>query len=252
MCWLLPAAVTLNAQGTLIRKMKEKVEQKVVDEIFKDDKKDGQNTPTPTPNPNPESSSSTRNRKGAGLSQDVPDVNQNIADANLAFDAKKYSEAKAALRQAVWGVELEIGQKILKSLPETVEGLKTDPEQDRVSSSGYGFVGLIIERVYLGKDDKELRAMIGNDAALLGMANMYMASGAYMNTSDMKNQKQIRYKDHNANIRYDDSEGYTLSVAFGQSSVFVITGANFDSEKNFMAAANVFDLNSIKKELGVQ
>ncbi|MDP2424473.1 MAG: hypothetical protein U1C46_09145 [Bacteroidales bacterium] len=247
---LIFGATTLQAQGVLIRKMKDKVEKKIADDIFKDADKGNENKPVQ--GDDSESSSATRNRKGGGLSQNVPDVNQNIADAGAASDAKKYTEAKAAVRQALWGVELEIGQKILKSLPETVEGLKMDPGQDRVSSSGFGFVGLVIERVYLGKGDKELRTSIGNDAALLGMAKMYMAGGMYANTTDETNQKQIRYKDHNAVIRFDDDEGYTLSVAFGQSSVFVITGVNFDTEKDFVAAANNFDLNQIKKELGEQ
>jgi len=237
-----------HAQGRLIRKLQTKAEDKIIEDIFKDSEKDKGNETISTER---EASSQTRNRKGGGLSQETPDVNQSIADAEAAFSKQSYSEAKAAVRQALWGVELEIGKKILQSLPESVENLQKVEAEDRVSSTGVGFVGLVIERVYQGKEDMELRTSIGNDAALLGLAGMYMVGGMYQTTDDT-NQKQIRFKEHKAFIEYNDYDGYTLSVPFGQSSIFVLKGSNFETEKQFMAAANNFDLDKIKKELGEQ
>jgi hypothetical protein len=237
-----------HAQGRLIRKLQNKAEDKIIEDIFKDSEKD---KGTETISTESESSPPTRNRKGGGLSQETPDVNQHIADAEAAFSKQSYSEAKAAVRQALWGVELEIGKKILQSLPESVEDLQKVEAEDRVTSTGVGFVGLVIERVYQGKEDMELRTSIGNDAALLGIAGMYMVGGMYQ-TTDETNQKQIRFQEHKAFIEYDDYEGYTLSVPFGQSSIFVLRGANFETENQFMAAANNFDLEKIKKELGEQ
>jgi hypothetical protein len=236
---------TIEAQGRLIRKIQQKAEDKIIEDIFNDsDKKE-----TETLDDGTESSSSTRHRKGGGLSQDTPDVLQYISDAENAFEAQKFSEAKSAIRQALWGVELGIGHNILNSLPDDVEGLKKNESEDRVSSTGIGFVGLVIERVYQGSDDMELRASIGNDSGLLGLAGMYMAEGMYQTTDDA-NHKQIRFQEHRAYIEYNDDEGYTLGVPFGQSSVFVLIGSNFDSEKDFLSAANKFDIEKIKKELG--
>lgn len=258
-------SLTINAlysQGRFIRKIQEKAEDKAVEEIFKD-KKNKQDTdgnqqtggnqrPGVNQPGSDESSPSARQRKAGGLNQTPPDVLKNIDDAQLAFKSQKLPDSKASVRQALWGVELEIGLNILKSLPESVEGLKMVKEEDRVTSSGVGFVGLIIERVYRGKDDVELKCMTGNDAALLGLAGMYMAGGMYMNSTDQTNQKPTRFKDQKAFIQFDEYSGYTLSVPFGQSSVFVVTGVNFDSEDHFMASANNFDLDRIKKELGEQ
>ncbi len=249
---------TVHAQGRLIRRIQERAEDKVIEEIFKDKDKDSETETNPDTRIDPDGreyeSSRERgtHRRGGGLTQTPPDVNKNIGDAQTAFSGQKYSEAKASVRQALWGVELEIGQNILKSLPESVEDLKYVAEQDRVTSSGIGFVGLVIERVYQGKDDMELRTSIGNDAALLGLAGMYMAGGMYMHSTDDADQKSIRFQGHNATIRYDDYDGYTLGVPFGQSSVLVLNGINFDSENDFMAAANNFDVEKIKKELGEQ
>jgi hypothetical protein len=237
-----------HAQGRLIRKLQDKAEDKIIEDIFGDSEKDKGKETTITEN---EADSPTRNRKGGGLSQETPDVSQHIADAETAFNKKSYSEAKAEVRQALWGVELEIGKKILLSLPESVEGMQKVESEDRVTSTGVGFAGLVIERVYQGEEDMELRTSIGNDAALLGLAGMYMVGGMYQ-TTDETNQKQLRFKEHKAFIEYDDYEGYTLSVPFGQSSIFVLKGANFETENQFMAAANNFDLEKIKKELGEQ
>lgn len=250
----------LYGQGRFIRKIQEKAEDKAIEEIFKDKKNKTDENQQPGGNQQPgvnqpgydESAPSARQRKAGGLNQTPPDVLKNIDDAQLAFKGQKFPESKTSIRQALWGVELEIGQNILKSLPESVEGLKMVKEEDRVTSSGVGFVGLIIERVYRGKDEMELKCMTGNDAALLGLAGMYLAGGMYVNSTDQTNQKPTRFKEHRAFIQFDEYAGYTLSVPFGQSSVFVVTGVNFDSEDHFMTAANNFDLDRIKKELGEQ
>jgi len=247
-------AATVHAQGRLIRRIQERAEDKVIEEIFGDKDKDARTETGTDPRgrDSEESRDRAAHRRGGGLTQTPPDVNKNITEAETAFNAAKYAEAKSAVRQAIWGVELEIGQNILKSLPESVEGLRFAPEQDRVTSSGIGFVGLMIERVYQGKDDMELQTSIGNDAAIFGLAGMYWAGGMYMQSSEDSNQKSIRFQGHNASIRYDDYEGYTLGVPFGQSSVLVLNGINFESEDQFMAAANNFNIDTIKKELGEQ
>lgn len=240
-------AADAHAQGRLIRKMQEKVEDKIIEEVFGEPEK---KQPAETAPGEAASASPAKHRKGGGLSQTIPDVNLHIGEAHAAYDKQSYAEAKSAVRQALWGVELEIGRKILESLPESVEGLNTNPDEDHVTSTGAGFLGLVIERTYQGKDDLELRVSIGSDAAVLGLAGFYVTSGMYTATTDDPNRKQIRFKGHNASISYDDYDGYTLGVPFGQSSVFVVSGSNYDSEDQFMAAANHFDIDRIKKELG--
>jgi hypothetical protein len=86
----------------------------------------------------------------------------------------------------------------------------------------------------------------------LGIAGVYMAEGMYMQSTDQPNQKNIQFQNHRAVIRFDEYDGYTLSVAFGQSSVFVVNGVNFESETDFMNAAGNFDIATIKSMLGEQ
>lgn len=238
----------LFGQTRLLRKIQEEAEKKAIEEIFGKEKAD---EPAQPESPGAESRGG-RNTRGGGLSQTVPDVNLHIGEASTSFAANNYSSAKASLRQALWGVELEMGQQVLKSLPEKVSDMPFVANDDRVSSSGVGFVGLVIERRFEGKEDMELNVSIGNDSGLLGIAGLALSSGMYMNTSDQTNQKQIRFQEHTAYISYDDYDGYTLGVPFGQSSVFVLQGVNFASESAFMAAADQFSIQTVKQKLGVQ
>jgi hypothetical protein len=245
-----------HGQGSLLRKIQEKTEQKVVNEIFKEPKGNQENQNYDDNNNNNSNnrsgSANPQNRRGTGLSTTAPDVVASIRQADDAYKASSYLQAKNAVKNALWGVELEIGKKVLESLPATVAGLPVNTPGDRVSSSGMGFAGLIIERVYEGNNDMQLKATIGNDSGLLGLAGFYMVDGGYMQSTEQANQKSIQFKDHRAVVKYDEDDGYTLSVPFGQSSVFMINGVNFDDETQFMAAANTFDLAKIKKDLGEQ
>lgn len=190
------------------------------------------------------------NTSGGGLVTTPPDVRQNIAEAETSYRSGKYSDARYAVRQAMLGVEMEIGQKVLKSLPETVQGLRFKPEADQVTSTGFGWVGLTIHREY-GSGNKYFAVDVANNSALVSAVNAYLASGAYaQQTSGEQNWKQTKFKDHRAVIEYDPGSGYKLSVPFGQTSVIVFEGRNFASEQEMMNAANVFDLNAIKSKLG--
>jgi hypothetical protein len=145
---------------------------------------------------------------------------------------------------------MEIGNKVLKSLPETVSGLPKTPEADQVTSTGWGWAGLTIQREYL-KEDKQLRTTIANNSAWMASVNMYLANGGYaQQTNGQQNWKQVKVKGHRGIIEYDESSGYKLSVPLGQSSLIVWEGVNFASEQEVMSAANAFDIDGIKNTLG--
>lgn len=190
------------------------------------------------------------NKGGGGLISTPPDVKQNLADAETSYKAGSYGEARYAVQQAMLGVEMEIGKKVLEGLPSSVSGLDKVTESDQVTSSGYGWAGLTIKREYLN-DDRQLTTTIANNSAWMSAVNMYMANGGYAQTTNgEQNWKQTKVKGHKAIIEYDDSSGYKLSVPLGQTSLIVWEGVNFQSEADMMAAANSFDIDGIKKMLG--
>ncbi len=191
----------------------------------------------------------TANTTGGGLISEPPDVLANINDASQAFNVKNYGTSRHALRQAMVGIEMEMGQNILNNLPKNVDGLSANPDLDKVTSVSFGFVGLTMQRVYQG-GNKELKVSLGNNSGLLSAANMMLTSSAYATSSNDQNYKQVTFKGYRSVLQYDDGSGYTLSVPFGQSSIMVVNGRNYDNEKSLMQAAEVFDIESIKAELG--
>lgn len=241
------------SQG-LVGKLKQKAEQAAEKALEKKaEEKTGINTNDNSSSSNPNSSSGSgrpSNKGGGGLVTTPPDVNQNLSDAESAFKSGNYGEARYAVQQAMLGVEMEIGNKVLKSLPETVVGLPKTPEADQVTSTGWGWAGLTIQREYL-KDDKQLRTMVANNSVWMASVNMYLANGGYaQQTNGQQNWKQVKVKGYRGVIEYDDGSGYKLSVPLGQSSLIVWEGVNFANEQEMLSAANAFDIDGIKNMLG--
>lgn len=249
----------LSYQGfsqNFLKKVQSKAEDQAVKKIFKEDSKKDKSTYST----NNQSDSiaqkgsasrrkSVQNTEGEGLSKTAPDVNNSIKSAKTAYDAKNYADARYSVRQAIQGVELEIGQNILKSLPDKADGLPKDEQEDVVNNTGVGFAGLTIQRVY-HTDNKELTVSIMNDAVMLMGINMYLDNPGYASNESSNNAKQVQYNEYKGILQFEQSSGYTLSVPFGQNSLFVVKGVNYKNENDLMTAAKLFDLEKIKTELG--
>lgn len=251
------AVAPAQSQG-LIKKLKQKAEQaadKMVDK--KIDKAVEEKTGVEMGNSGDSKNTSgtggsgrSGNKGGAGLVTTPPDVNQNLTDAEASFKTGKFAEARYAVQQAMLGVEMEIGKKILKGLPETVLGLSYTAGDDQVTSTGWGWVGLTIQRKY-EQGEKELRTTIANNSVWMSAVNLYLANGGYAQTTgDNQKWKQTKVKGNRAVIEFDESSGYKLTLPIGQTSLIVWEGINFATEQEVMDAANAFDIESIKKTLG--
>ncbi|MGC9471511.1 MAG: hypothetical protein ACP5D1_08200 [Bacteroidales bacterium] len=236
----------LTEQHALSQGVLRKLREKAQDEIIKKALGEEESETPPAQDPSRPGMSNTQ---GGGLSTEIPDVTENIRLAQTAYGSKNYRDARYSARQALLGVEMTMGHRVLENLPETVGSLQAVTEEDQVASTGTTLVGLTIERVYRS-DNQELRITIGNHSALLSATGMYFSSGGMTTTEE--GQKVIQFQGHRAVIEYDDHTGYTLSVPFGQSSLMIVNGVNFGSEGAMMDAAGKFDLNNIKKQLGEQ
>jgi hypothetical protein len=227
-----------------LNKLQDKTEDKIIDEIFKEDKKE-------TPENQETAKTTTANTRGEGLSATAIDVPASIDAASAAYKSEKYTESRNSIREAIQGIELEIGKKVLESLPQSVNDLSKQDDADRVTSSGINFAGLLIEREY-AKGDQELKLNIANNSAWLSAVNMYLSSGGYATTDEQQDYKKITFQGYQGVIEFDESSGYKLSVPFGQSSIFILNGINFSNEQQMMSAAGKFNLETIKKQLGEQ
>lgn len=245
-------------QAQLMKKLKDKanaVADKVIDKKI-DDKAEEVTGVSNSGGGNNSGSSSAgsknnpRNKGGAGLISTPPDVKENLAQAETSFSGAKYSEARYAVQQAMLGVELQIGQAILKSLPQAIGDLKYDAAADQVTSTGWGWAGLTIYREY-GKDDKQLRFSVANNAVWMQAINLYFNNGGYaQSTGGQQNWKQTKIKGLRAVIEYSEGSGYKLSAPLGQTSLLIYEGVNYANEQEFMKAAEQIDVDNIKKQLG--
>lgn len=208
-------------------------------------------TPNQTNTPNNEGGRNATNRGGQGLVTTPPNVEENLTIAETSFKNGTYGEARYAIQQAMLGVEMQIGQNILKSLPATISNLKKDSTRDQVTSAGYGWSGLTIQREYTDGADKNLKLTIANNSVWMQAVNTYLGNaGMAQTTGGEQNWKQTRLKGHRAVIEYDESTGYKISVPMGQTSLLVVEGVNYGTEQEFMTAAGHFNVDNIKKSLG--
>lgn len=190
------------------------------------------------------------NKGGQGLITTPPNVNENLSSAETAFKSGSFGEARYSVQQAMLGVEMEIGQRILKSLPETVAGLKKVADADQVTSTGWGWAGLTIFRKYQ-ESDKQLRFTVANNAVWMQAINLYFNNSGYaQSTGGEQKMKQTKVKGYRAIIEYDEGSGYKLSVPLGQTSLLMFEGINFANEQEMMNAANQIDIDGIKTQLG--
>ena len=187
------------------------------------------------------------NRKGKKLS--APDVNLHMDNAEEALDAGNYSLAREEARQAILGVEIQLGNQILEEMPTHVQGMEYEKNQDELYSTGAGFIGLLIARQFEG-GKKNFSAKIVNNSTL-----MTFYSGAIQGNysqGDEEGQKAVVVQGMKGIIRFDGDNHYELGVPLGQTSLFLLDCYNFEDETEVMGAANEFELAKYKSILGEQ
>ncbi len=245
-----------KAQAALERKAEQKVEEKVNGTTPANTNENSTGS-TPAQGGVNTSNSTNRagkptNKGGEGLKNTTPpDVDQQITDAEAAFAAAKYADARFSVQQALLGVELQLGKQIIASLPKDVSGLPKDTLQDLVTSSHWGWSNLTMQRIYV-KDDKQFSVLIGNNATYAGMMDILFSPSVAQSNGQTQNFKQVRVKGNRAVIQFNQHDGYTLLVQLGQAGMITFQAINFATEQDVMSAANNFDIDTIKKALGGQ
>ncbi|MDF3077139.1 MAG: hypothetical protein K0S09_1028 [Sphingobacteriaceae bacterium] len=191
--------------------------------------------------------SGIRNKGGAGLVSTPPDVLKNLDESEKAFNSNTLGEARLSLQQAMLGVEMQIGKDLLAKLPNQIDGLDSDKDQEKVVSSGWGWQGLALTKVYQ-KNDKALTINIVNSNSIAAAYNTFLGGNAYA-AQNTPNMKQVKVKNKRAILEYSDNDGYKLSVPLGQSTIVLVQGVNYANEQDLMNATNAIDLDMIKKSL---
>ena len=233
---------SINSQAQIIKKPKIGLKQEGKNLLNKIGKKDDQ-----ADKPAEEVSEKNRPTESGGKKLKPPDVKSNIDEALKAYDSKSYGESRFAMEQALMGVELEIGYKILESMPKSVDGMEFEESEDEVVSTGYGFAGLVVGRKYYG-DESSVEATVINNSMALANVNMVVSNPSMVSYEE--NQKLVTVQDHRALLEYDEYSGFKLTVPLGQSTGFMLNCVNYESEDDVIGAADAFDLAIIMDLLG--
>ena len=249
-------AYEAQGQSKWLKKAKEKLERKgdqAVDDLLngkKKDDKDNDGTNGGNPNGNPGGMNDNRNGGSPGERNNTPPpVNQSIDEAGRALSASDFSDTRYYIQQALWGVEYEMGKEILRNMPSTIAGASSDEANDVISSSGFGFVGMNIQRIYEG-GKVNIEANLMNGSAALAGYNAVLANPGLYNSSD-SDFKSVRVNGYKAVLEYT-SRGYNVVIPFGQSSAFMLQTAGLSSEDDAVDAAAKFNIDEFKKVLGEQ
>lgn len=229
---LLVAQIPTQAQ--ILNKLKKKAEEKLLGKDKEEENK--QNNPS-TPN-NPSNSGTVQGKKLV-----PPNVNNHLDNASAAIkttNPNRYSTTRFELKQAIMGIELEIGHEILKSMPTSVNGLNYQPDNDEVASTGIGFAGFGVSRFY-ENNNKSLKAGILNNAAMIVSYNALLGSSVGYN-SNQSGHKVVTVQGNRSVLEFDGSNTYKLVVPFGQSSFFYGEFENFSDENEVLNAVNNFKI----------
>jgi len=237
-----------STQAQVLRKLRQKAERaidkavdKAIDKELGLDKDNNNSTNSTNNSDNPSAS-------GRGTKLTPPNVSQHIQDANTAVASENYTTAKFEIQQAILGVELEIGYKILENLPSNINGMSFDESNDQVSSSGYGFVGFTVGRSYEG-NGKVLNFSIVSNNVLVSAYGSAMTNASY--SSSEGEQKTVNIDGNKGILRFENGN-YELGIPLGQSSIILFDCDGFVDENEVINAAKLFKINEIKQQLGEQ
>lgn len=181
-----------------------------------------------------------------GCAMHAQDVNQQLNDAQKAYQSGKLEEARFALQEALQGVNQAIGRDILEMLPKNLEGMSIVEGSDNVTSANVGFAGLFVSRRY-ESEATSASVEIMSDSPLVAAVNTFLSLPAIM-VSD-PNQKRVRvdgYRGMQTRNEYEGNVTYEIQIPVG-SSLFSFNVSGIDDEQKVNGMLNSLQVGKIAK-----
>lgn len=172
------------------------------------------------------------------------EVGTQLNDAHRAYNSGNLHEARAALRQAIYEIDISIGKEILKLLPESIEQMHFNTAEDNVASAG--IAGIIVNRSYANEDRSQHASLdIISDSPMLAGISSLLALPMF---GGDPNQKRIRIGSRRALLeKSEDSNGvisWNVHLPMG-STLLTFNWAGTENEKDvtdFMNSLPVDDI----------
>lgn len=174
------------------------------------------------------------------------DAAAKLTEAESAYDTHKLDDARFALQDAITAINITIGNEMLAALPDKMNDLAKNSQDDNVSSVG-GFAGVSVIRSY-GTDKKTAKVVILDDSPLLAGINSILSLPALV-TGSNPDQKRIKVGGYkgllNKSANSETKEvSYNIQVPVNQTLVtFEVKG--FDAENDVVNMANTLPMDKI-------
>ena len=154
-----------------------------------------------------------------GRAQD--EFGKHMADAKKAFAANNLNDARFAMQQMMYEIDLVIGKNVLKLLPTKLDGIASNAANDNVAG-GSGFIGVIVHRDFGRTDsDSSIELEVINNSPLLVALNSLLAMPILVNGQDRKVVKIAGYKALVEATTSGSQKGQQVQVPVGNTLVML-------------------------------
>jgi hypothetical protein len=139
------------------------------------------------------------------LGANAQDFAKNMTEARTSYSSGSLTDARFAMEQMLHDLDMTIGKEILKLLPESMNDLSANIDQDNVNGVGAGFgMGLYVQRTF-GNDNKTGAIYIINNSPLINSISAFL-SMPFVGRSSDGNQKMVKVQGYKGMLTKTASE----------------------------------------------
>lgn len=155
-----------------------------------------------------------------------------LGEAQSSYNSGDLENTRFTLQQSLQLINQEIGNEILKMLPDEIGGMKKTVADDNVSGISAGSAGLFVHRDYKA-ETKDASVEIISDSPLMAGINALLSLPVFFSSDP--NQKRIKIKNYKALMTKSVSDNnilsYTVNMPFGNSMLVVKTNGVPDEKE---------------------
>lgn len=181
------------------------------------------------------------------------DLSKHLATAKASYNDNKLEAAHFALQQAMVEVDILTGKKVIALLPETLDTMKANKQDDNVYANS-GFIGATIHRSWGRKEQSEgsqsANLDIINNSPLINTLTAFLNTPLLGNLMNSEKSKAIKVQGYKGRLNNDGEStsgpsNYSLQIPLNTALVtFTVQGA---TEAQVLKYAGMLPLQDIAK-----
>lgn len=184
-----------------------------------------------------------------GTAARADQVTEQLDAARKAYDAGDLRTAVDTLNFAVAAIREQETARLLKLLPEPLEGWQADPAKSETAGLASMIAGINLSRRYFRPDGGEVTLSVTADSPLLPMLTMFLSSPFLMQADPAS--KPYTYKGQRGVFKHaENSDDYEISLMVGNRILIQGKGSGMTDGSAVQKYVEAMDLESIQKAFG--